>query len=91
MSVNLTTPSLLKRKIFRNESYDVIIFDYGATKKVLSRDSDDIVDLVLRPKFGNSSVSVREVIIISILWESDQKNHFLMDGLGSSSIIRDWH
>ena len=67
MSVNLTTPSLLKRKIFRNESYDVIIFDYGATKKVLSRDSDDIVDLVLRPKFGNSSVSVREVIIISIL------------------------
>ena len=67
MSVNLTTPSLLKRKILRNESYDVIIFDYGATKKVLSRDSDDIVDLVLRPKFGNSSVSVREVIIISIL------------------------
>ena len=29
------------------------------------------------PKFGNSSIYVREVTITSILWEFDQKNHFI--------------
>ena len=28
------------------------------------------------PKFGNSAVSMREVIIILILWGFDQKNNF---------------
>ena len=45
-----------------------------AHQKFLSRDLKYIVDVVMWPKFGNSSISVREVIIISILQGFDQKN-----------------
>ena len=38
------------------------------TKKILSRDSNYLVDMVMRPKFGISNISsMREVIVISIL------------------------
>ena len=45
----------------------------------------------MRPKFGNSSTSMREVIITSILQGFDQKTTFLRGGLGSSLIIWGWH
>ena len=45
-----------------------------AHQKFLSLDLKYIVDVVMWPKFGNSSISVREVIIISILQGFDQKN-----------------
>ena len=32
------------------------------------------------PKFGNSSISIREVIITSISWGCDQKNQFFFEG-----------
>ena len=32
-SVKLATPGLLKIKIFNNKGYDVIIVEYGVTKK----------------------------------------------------------
>ena len=35
--------------------------------KVLSRDSNYIVDVVMRSKFGNFSISLTEVITTSIL------------------------
>ena len=60
MSAKLANPGLFKVKIFRNKGYDV-------TNKILSRDSNYIVDLVMLPKFGNSSISIGEVIITSIL------------------------
>ena len=41
------------------------------------------------PKFGNSNISVIEVIITSILYGFDKKNHFLEEG--SSSISWGWH
>ena len=41
-------------------------------------------------KFGNSSISMREVIITSILYGFDLKKQYLRGGLGSSSIICDW-
>ena len=47
MAAKLTTPGLLKIKIFRNEGYDVIIPEYDVTNKVLSRDSSYIVDVVM--------------------------------------------
>ena len=40
------------------------------------------------PKFGNSSISMKKVIVTKI-WPG--KPLFLRDGLGSSSIIWDWH
>ena len=59
MPAKVTTPDLLKTKVFWNKGYDV-------TNKILSRDSNYIVDVVIRPKFGNSNISIREVIIVSI-------------------------
>ena len=75
MSAKMATPGLLKIKIFW-KSYDVIINVYDVTNKILSSDSNYIVDAVMWPKFGNQSISMREVIIISILWRFDQKNRF---------------
>ena len=63
----LATRSLLKIQIFQNKGYDFIISDYDPTKKILLRDSNYIVDAVMKLTFGNSSVSMREVIIRSIL------------------------
>ena len=66
MSTKLATPGLLKTKAFRNKGYDVIILDYDVTNKILSRDSNYIVDVFMW-KFNNSCISIREVIITLIL------------------------
>ena len=67
MSAKLVTPGLFKIKIFRNKGYDDMIPDYDATSNISLPDSNYIVDVVMWPKFGNSSISMREVIITSIL------------------------
>ena len=66
MSTKLATLGLLKTKVFC-KSYDVIISVHDIINKVLSRDSNYIVDVVMWPKLGNSSISMLEVIITSIL------------------------
>ena len=66
-SVKMATPGLLKITVFWNKGYDVIISVHDVTNKILSRNSNYIVDVVMWPKFGNSSISMSEVIIISIL------------------------
>ena len=53
-----------------------MISAHDVTNKILLRDSYYIVDAVMWPKFGNSSTSMREVIITSVLKEFGQKNHF---------------
>ena len=45
MPAKLATPGLLEIKIFRNKDYDVIILDYDITNKILSRDSNYILDV----------------------------------------------
>ena len=67
---------LLKIKIFQKKGYDVIVPDCDVTNKILSRDSSYIVDVVLWPKLIKSVISIREVIITSILYGFDDKNHF---------------
>ena len=67
MSANLATLSLLKIKVTQNKDYDVIIFLHDVTTKFLLRDSNYIVDVVKRPAFGNLYISLREVIITSVL------------------------
>ena len=76
MSAELTTLGLIKIKILWSKGYDVIIFVRKAINKLLSRDSNYIVNVVMWPKFGKSSISMTEVIITSILSGFDQKNHF---------------
>ena len=69
MSTKTAALGVLKIKIFWNKDYDVIIFVRDVTNKVLSNDKKYIVDvdMVMWPKFRNCSISMREVIITSIL------------------------
>ena len=67
MSAKMATPGFLKLAVFWNKGYDVIIYVHDVTNKFLSSDSNYAVDVVIWPKFSNSSISMREVIIISIL------------------------
>ena len=67
MSAKMATPGLLKIKVFWNKGYDVIISVHDVTNKILSRDSNYIIDVVMWPKFGNCSISMRKVIITLIL------------------------
>ena len=53
--------------LFWNKGYDIIILARDVTSKILSGYLSYIVDMAMWPKFGNSSISMREVIIISIL------------------------
>ena len=63
MSPKMVTLGFLKIKLFWNKSYDVIIFNHNVSNKILSSGSYYIVGVVMRPKFGNSSIFMREVII----------------------------
>ena len=67
ISAKIVTPGLLKITVFWNKGYDVIIPVHDVTNKILSRDSNYVADVVMGPKFGNSSISMREFIITSIL------------------------
>ena len=77
MSAKMVTPDLRKIKVFWKKGYDVITFVSDVTNKILSRDTNYVVDVVTWPKFGSSSISIREVIIITwSLYGFDQKNRF---------------
>ena len=67
ISAKMATPGLLKTTVFWNKGYDVINPTHDVTNKISSRDSNHNVDVVVWPNFGNSSISVKEVIITSIL------------------------
>ena len=47
MSTRMAALGLLKIKVFLNKGYYVIIFLYDVTNKILSRDSNYIVDVVM--------------------------------------------
>ena len=63
MSGKLATLGLLKMKVFWNKGYDVIISVHDVRNKILSHNANYIVDVVLWPKFGNSSKAS-----LSLLW-----------------------
>ena len=67
MSAKMATLGLLKIKRFWNKGYDVIISAHEVTNKFLSHDSNYIIDVVMWPKFGYCIISMRKVIITSIL------------------------
>ena len=47
ISAKLTTLDLLEIKIFSNKGYGIIIFVHDVTNKILSRDSNYYVDVVM--------------------------------------------
>ena len=63
MPAKLATLGLLSIRLFGNKSYGVIITVHDVSNRVLSRESNHIVDMVMWPKSGNSSMSMTEVII----------------------------
>ena len=67
MSTKIAIPELLKTKVFWKKGYDVIISVRDVTYKILSRDSNYNVHVGMWQKFGNASLSVREVIITTNL------------------------
>ena len=67
ISAKMSALGLLKIKVLWNRGYDVIISVHDVTNKILSRDVNYTVDMVMWPKLGNFSNSMREVIITSIL------------------------
>ena len=79
MSAKLVTPGLLRIRVFRNKCYDVITSAHDFTNKILSRDSNYIVDVVRWSKFGSSNIYMGKV--------TTEKNFFLRGALGLSSII----
>ena len=74
MPARMANPGLLKVTVFWNKGYDVIIPVNDVTSKILSRDSNYIVDVFMWSKFGNSNISMKQVITTSILQGFDQKN-----------------
>ena len=80
MSAKMATLGLLKIKLFWNNSHDVINYVHDVTTKILSRDSNYNADVVIWSKFSNSSISMREVIITSILQGFRQKKNTFFEG-----------
>ena len=67
MILKLATLSLLKIEVFWNKGYDAIISVHDVTNKILPSDLNYIVDMAMWSKFGNFSISMREVITTSLL------------------------
>ena len=67
MSAEIATPGLLKIKVFWNKGYYSIYSVYDVTKKILLHDANYIVHVVMWPKFGDSSICIREAVITSVL------------------------
>ena len=67
MLAKVATEGLLKIKVFWNKGYDITISDHDVTNKILSRDSNYIVDIFMWSKLGIYSIYIGEVIVTSIL------------------------
>ena len=67
MEAKWATLVLLKKKTFSNKGYDVIIYAYEVNSNILPGNSNHTVGMVMLPKFDNSRISKRKVIITSIL------------------------
>ena len=67
MSEKMATLDLLKINAFWKKVYDVILSVHNVNNKILLRDSNYNVNLAMWGKSGNSRISVRDVIIITIL------------------------
>ena len=91
IAAKMATPGLLKITVFWTKDYDVIITVDDVTNKILLRDWNYIVDMFMW----------QSLVIAEFLWgklsqpqfykDLNTKTTFLRGGLGSSSIVWDWH
>ena len=66
MSAKMAALDILKNNGILKKSYDVRILVDDVINKILSRHSNHIVDVPMFPEFGNSIISMRELITTSI-------------------------
>ena len=87
MSAKLDRDSL-NIDIFKYSLKPHKFFVYYFTSKVWLDASNHIVDMVMCPNFRKLSISLKEVMVTSILQMCDQKqNDFFRGGFGSSSMF----
>ena len=91
ISAKIGSPGLLKITVFWDKGYGVKISVDDVTNKILWHDSNYIVDVFMWPKFGNYSILWGKLSQPQFYKDLTRKPAFLRGGLGSSSIIRDWH
>ena len=80
MSAKMATPGLLKITIFWNKGYDVIISVDDIANKMLSRDSNYIVD---------ASCS-QSLVIVAFLWEKLSQPQFDKDLTRKTAFFEGW-
>ena len=66
-SVKMATLGFLEIKLFWNKGYDAIVLVHDVNNKILSSDSKYLVEAIMWPKIGKSSISIREDII-TFIW-----------------------
>ena len=81
--------NVLKINVFWNEGYGIIILAHDHNK-ILSLDSNYIVDVIIWPKFCNSIISEGSYCNLNFSRISLKKTNFLRDAYYLSSIISDW-
>ena len=67
MSAKCGTPTLFKIRVFWNKDYYVVSSTHDVINKSYSHGSNWNIDVIMGPKFGNFSISIREVIVTSVL------------------------
>ena len=65
MFTKMAALDFLKIKIPWNKGYDVIISAHDVTNRILPLETYYTIDVLMWTKLGNSSISMREVIITS--------------------------
>ena len=73
MPAKMATLGLLQINVFWNKGYDGIFFANEVAKKNLSHDLNYIVNVLMWPKFGRCSISMREVMITSVLHQCGKR------------------
>ena len=91
MTAKMATSGLLRIKVFWKKGYDATTSVHDVISNILSPDLNYNVNVVMWPKFGKFSISVREVIIAQLYKDFTKNRFFLRGGLVSSSIIWHWH
>ena len=79
LSGKMATPGLVKVAVFWNKCDDVLIPVNDVTNKILSRDSNYIVDVFMWPKFGNL-----------FLWEKLSQSQFYKDLTKKTTFFERW-
>ena len=77
-TLKLAPLDFLEIKVFWKKCYNGIIFIHDVNNKILSRESNYIVDVVIWPKFGNYRNSMREKLSQQQFYKDlTRKNNFM--------------